>query len=111
MFVVMLAALSNFLAGSIMGPDTEEEKAKGFVGYSGKIDNKMQSNYYLNTYFNYLRLVVDLLNENWKPAYVITDGRMQNFISVFSVYFPASIGILAGANVSGNLKVKPFAFH
>lgn len=31
---------------------------------------------------------------------------MQNFISVFSVYFPASIGILAGANVSGDLKVR-----
>ena len=31
---------------------------------------------------------------------------MQNFISVFSVYFTASIGILAGANVSGHLKVR-----
>jgi solute carrier family 12 sodium/potassium/chloride transporter 2 len=49
---------------------------------------------------------VDLLTENWDPAYTITGGQMQNFISVFSVYFPASIGILAGANVSGDLKVK-----
>ena len=38
MFVVMLAALSNFLAGSIIGPETDEEEVKGFVGYSGKID-------------------------------------------------------------------------
>lgn len=36
---------------------------------------------------------------------------MQNFISVFSVYFPASIGILAGANVSGDLKVCFTAKH
>lgn len=36
MFVVMLAALSNFLAGSIMGPASDEEEVKGFVGYNGK---------------------------------------------------------------------------
>ncbi len=50
-------------------------------------------------------IIVDLFNENWKPEYTITGGQMQNFVSVFSVYFPASIGILAGANVSGDLKV------
>lgn len=49
---------------------------------------------------------VNLISENWKPAYSITDGHLQNFVSVFSVYFPASIGILTGANVSGDLKVR-----
>ena len=38
--------------------------------------------------------------------YFVTDGQMLNFISGFSVYFPTSIGILVGANVSGDLKVK-----
>ncbi|EFX79453.1 hypothetical protein DAPPUDRAFT_319556 [Daphnia pulex] len=81
MFIIMLASLTNFITGSIMGPSSEAEEARGFIGYS-----------------------VDLLNENWKPSYTITSGQMQNFISVFSVYFPASIGILAGANVSGDLR-------
>ncbi|XP_032780017.2 bumetanide-sensitive sodium-(potassium)-chloride cotransporter isoform X2 [Daphnia magna] len=81
MFVIMMAAFTNFITGSIMGPSTEAEEARGFIGYS-----------------------IDLLNENWKPGYTVTAGQMQNFISVFSVYFPASIGILAGANVSGDLK-------
>lgn len=31
---------------------------------------------------------------------------MQDFFSVFAVYFPAGIGILAGANVSGDLRVR-----
>lgn len=52
-----------------------------------------------------LLILVDLFTENWKPAYTITGGQVQNFISVFSVFFPACIGILAGANVSGDLKV------
>ncbi len=39
MFVIMLAALSNFLAGSIMGPSSEIEEARGFIGYSGKPTN------------------------------------------------------------------------
>lgn len=35
MFIIMLASLANFLAGSIMGPSSELEEARGFVGYSG----------------------------------------------------------------------------
>jgi solute carrier family 12 sodium/potassium/chloride transporter 2 len=42
MFVIMLASLANFLAGSIMGPSSELEEARGFIGYSGilKKNNK-----------------------------------------------------------------------
>lgn len=49
---------------------------------------------------------VNLIRDNWDPGYTVTDGQMQDFFSVFSVYFPAGIGILAGANVSGDLKVR-----
>ena len=40
MFVIMLAALANFLAGSIMGPSSDLEQARGFIGYSGMSKNK-----------------------------------------------------------------------
>jgi len=46
-----------------------------------------------------------LFAENWKPGYAIINGQMQSFFSVFSVFFPAAIGILAGANISGDLRV------
>jgi solute carrier family 12 sodium/potassium/chloride transporter 2 len=106
MFIVMLISLSNFIVGSIMGPTSESEEARGFIGYSSKsINVQIHSLLYLILKKSNFIFTVDLLNENWGPSYTITGGQMQNFISVFSVYFPASIGILAGANVSGDLKV------
>lgn len=48
---------------------------------------------------------MDLIKENWDSGYVFNSGMMQDFFSVFAVYFPAGIGILAGANISGDLKV------
>ena len=50
-------------------------------------------------------LLGELFRETWDSAYVYNGGMMQNFFSVFAVYFPAGIGILAGANVSGDLQV------
>jgi solute carrier family 12 sodium/potassium/chloride transporter 2 len=35
MLLIMMISLSNFVAGSIMGPSDDLEKAKGFTGYSG----------------------------------------------------------------------------
>lgn len=54
---------------------------------------------------NWLKKKVDLIQENWDSGYVFNSGMMQDFFSVFAVYFPAGIGILAGANISGDLKV------
>ena len=48
-------------------------------------------------------------HENWRSGYVELEGKMQNFFSVFSIYFPAGIGILAATNISGGLKMKPFS--
>ena len=102
MLVVLLVALSNFIAGSIIGPENDIEASRGFIGYNSKD--------FFNCFLkiDQLKLIqftVTLLNENWNPSYISSSGHMQNFLSVFTVYFPAAIGSLAGANVSGDLKV------
>ena len=35
MLLIMLISLSNFVAGSILGPENELEQAQGLIGYSG----------------------------------------------------------------------------
>lgn len=103
MLVILLVALSNFLVGSIMGPGSSEQKqAKGFLGYDCRVKQTIEIRICINSWENIDPLnIVDLIRENWSPGYTFTDGQMQDFFSVFSVYFPAGIGILSGANVYG----------
>lgn len=36
LLVILLAAIADFLIGSLVGPKSDLEQAKGFVGYNGK---------------------------------------------------------------------------
>ncbi|KAF7492611.1 Solute carrier family 12 member 2 [Sarcoptes scabiei] len=77
---ILLAAISDFLIGSFI-PPTDLQISQGYVGWSSS-----------------------LIWENMFPDY-----RNESFFSVFAVYFPAATGILAGANISGDLKDPSFS--
>ncbi|KAK6643926.1 hypothetical protein RUM43_000191 [Polyplax serrata] len=81
LLVILVVAIVDFMSGTFIGPKSDEERAKGFVGY----DNA-------------------LLSENFWPDYRPFENTDHNFFSVFSIFFPAATGILAGANISGDLE-------
>ncbi|XP_030643017.1 solute carrier family 12 member 2 [Chanos chanos] len=74
LLVILLAAILNYFIGSFVPMDFKEPM--GFFGYKAAI-----------------------LIENMGPDF--RDG--ETFFSVFAIFFPAATGILAGANISGDL--------
>ncbi|RXM95084.1 Solute carrier family 12 member 2, partial [Acipenser ruthenus] len=74
LLVILIAAIFNYVIGSFIPMESKE--SKGFFGYKGEI-----------------------MMENMGPDF--RDG--ETFFSVFAIFFPAATGILAGANISGDL--------
>ncbi|XP_076640567.1 sodium chloride cotransporter 69 isoform X1 [Colletes latitarsis] len=81
LLVILLVAIVDFMIGTFIGPKDDQERAKGFIGYNA-----------------------DLFTENFYPDYRYYEGVEHSFFSVLAIFFPAATGILAGANISGDLK-------
>lgn len=76
LLVILTISFINYIIGTFLPPSLEKQ-SQGFVGYSWQT-----------------------FMVNFAPDF----RDKETFFSVFSVYFPAATGIMAGANISGNLK-------
>lgn len=85
LLVLLLFSQVDFIVGTLI-PRADEVYAKGFTGFS-----------------------LETLQSNIDTSYTPLDPEhpekgSQSFFSVFAVFFPAVTGIVAGANLSGDLK-------
>ncbi|GMS88645.1 hypothetical protein PENTCL1PPCAC_10820, partial [Pristionchus entomophagus] len=76
MLIPLVVSVFSFLLGSVL-PISSHQRALGMTGWS-----------------------MGTISENLWPRFV----KGENFFTVFAVYFPAATGIMAGANISGDLK-------
>nr|XP_020470348.1 solute carrier family 12 member 3 [Monopterus albus] len=76
-FIVIMVSFASYIVGTII-PATPEKQSKGFFSYKA-----------------------DIFATNFVPGWRGPDG---NFFGMFSIFFPSATGILAGANISGDLR-------
>ena len=71
----------TFVTGSSLFLNDEKRHARGYTGWS-----------------------IDTVKDNINSEYVEFEGQMQSFLTIFAVFFNSVTGIVAGANMSGDLK-------
>ncbi|KAF6079424.1 solute carrier family 12 member 3 [Phyllostomus discolor] len=76
-FLVIMVSFANYLVGTLI-PPSDDKASKGFFSYRG-----------------------DIFVQNLVPDWRGPDG---SFFGMFSIFFPSATGILAGANISGDLR-------
>ncbi|TRY79065.1 hypothetical protein DNTS_033310 [Danionella cerebrum] len=77
-FLVLMVSFTNYFVGTVI-PATPQKQSMGFFNYRSEI-----------------------FMENLFPDWRGPDG---DFFRMFAIFFPSAIGILAGANISGDLRV------
>ncbi|KAF5898763.1 solute carrier family 12 member 3-like, partial [Clarias magur] len=82
-FLVLMVTFINYLVGTLI-PATPEKQSMGFFNYRYEV-------------------FADNIFPKWRGS--------QGFFQMFAIFFPSAIGILAGANISGDLKVTAYTLN
>ena len=109
LFILLLAILDAVLGVVIFSftedtddhcfNDSESRVARGFTGFNG--------NYIVNNMLVIAMVSGDTIANNFGPDFRGQGSNdLTSFFAVFSIFFPAATGILAGANISGDLKAS-----
>ena len=53
LMAILAISLGNFLVGSLIGPASDDEVAKGFVGFSGKFAAAAPATFFLIFFLHY----------------------------------------------------------
>ena len=100
LLVILLISIFNYVVGTFIPKDFYDTvDGKNLTMTTPNLSGRSLFVKQLNSE-GHFSLSGALTKENLLPAF----SQKENFFTVFSIFFPAATGILAGSNISGDLK-------